>query len=358
MREKKSIGIVAIVGPTASGKSELAVRLAKKYNGEIISADSRQAYRGLDIGSGKVRGKWLSLHYCEVASGDRGNPVKHNGIASSSDRDRSSRNDKLIFIYKNIPHHCIDYVSPKKRYTVVDFQQCANKAIADIRARGKIPFLVGGTGFYIDAVLNNAQFPSVPANKVLRKKLEHLSAKELFAMLKRKDVRRAVAIDPHNKRRLIRALEIIAVVKKPIPLVPTEYYEKLRLASRRSGSQENVVVLGIKKNKKMARNAIAKRINTMLKRGLVAETKKLHAAPPAGIGLSWKRIAEFGFEYRLPALFLQKKISRKELEEQLVKENWRYAKRQMTWWRHHADVHWVSAAREVHKLTTNFLKFT
>ncbi|MEK7480696.1 MAG: isopentenyl transferase family protein, partial [Patescibacteria group bacterium] len=130
MREKKSI--IAIVGPTASGKSELAVQLAKKFNGEIISADSRQVYRGLNIGSGKVKGRWqkkLNKSY-EVQ------PHK-------------------TLIYKTIPHHCIDYVSPKKRYTVVDFQQCAQKAIEDIRARGKIPFLVGGTGFYIDAVLGD-----------------------------------------------------------------------------------------------------------------------------------------------------------------------------------------------------------
>ena len=308
MQKKESI--IAIVGPTASGKSELAVRLAKKFNGEIISADSRQVYKGLAIGSGMVKGRWL---------------VRHS----------------KIFVYKNIPHHCIDYVSPKKRYTVVDFQQCARRAIEDIRARGKIPFLVGGTGFYIDTILNNASFPAVPQNPTLRKKLGRLSTKELFAMLKKKDARRAVTIDSRNKRRLIRALEIIGTTGTP---VPNQVWD-------RNTRNDDVIMIGIKKDKKILQRSIAKRIHIMLKRGLVAETRKLRAQ-----GLSWKRIAEFGFEYRLPALFLRKKISRKELKEQLVKENWRYAKRQITWWRHHEGVCWVSTMRETRKLMANFLK--
>lgn len=312
--------IIVIAGPTASGKSELAVRLAKKFNGEIISADSRQVYNGLDIGSGKVRGKWFIKSY-EVQP-------------------------RKIFVYKNIPHHCIDYVSPKKRRTVVDFQQCARQAIKDIQARGKIPFLVGGTGFYIDAVLSNAQFPPVAANLILRKKLERLSPKKLFTMLEKQDSRRAAAIDPYNKRRLIRALEIIAATEKTIPpLIPTKSDDTQR--SLRNAA----LLIGIKKDKKILMAAIAKRVRAMLKQGLVAETKKLRKQ-----GLSWKRIAEFGFEYRLPALFLQKKISRKELEEQLIKENWRYAKRQMTWWRHNKSILWISSLSKAQRLLTKALK--
>ncbi len=340
MREKKSI--IAIVGPTASGKSELAVQLAKKFNGEIISADSRQVYRGLNIGSGKVKGRWqkkLNKSY-EVQ------PHK-------------------TLIYKTIPHHCIDYVSPKKRYTVVDFQQCAQKAIEDIRARGKIPFLVGGTGFYIDAVLGDTLFPSAPANPALRKKLERLPAEKLFAMLKKKDARRAATIDPHNKRRLIRALEIIETTGAP---VPNQVFSNASHTSRQSlwrhdaqnlvwdriTRNDDVIMIGIRKTKEKLRQAITKRIRAMLKSGLVAETKKLHAAPPVGEGLSWKRIGEFGFEYRLPTLYLQKKITRKELEEQLKKENWRYAKRQITWWKYHQDICWISTFQEARRLLFSF----
>ena len=317
MQKKKSI--VAIAGPTASGKSEIAVRLAKRFNGEIISADSRQVYKGLAVGSGRVDGRWVTKF-----------------------KVQSSK----IFVYKNIPHHCIDYVSPKKRFTVVDFQTCAESAIADIHARGKIPFLVGGTGFYIDAVLNNTSFPSAPANPALRKKLERLSAKNLFAMLKKKDGRRAATIDPHNKRRLIRALEIAAA---PVPnqvlccAAPQKFVDHTNHVAKNLVWDMTIdsLIIGVKKEKEELQKAIAKRIHAMLKRGLVAETKKLRTQ-----GLSWRRIAEFGFEYRLPALFLRKKISRQELEKQLIKENWRYAKRQMTWWRHNENICWISALQE------------
>lgn len=331
MQKKKSI--VAIVGPTASGKSELAIRLAKKFNGEIISADSRQVYRGLDIGSGKVEGKW----------GKERKNIHSNFQLSLKNARRTT------YTYKNIPHHCIDYVSPKKRRTVVDFQQCAWRAIGDIHARGKIPFLVGGTGFYIDAVLDNAIFPATPSDPALRKKLGCLSPEKLFTMLTQKDPRRAATIDPYNKRRLIRALEII---KKTKGLVPSLNFGGVTI--RRTPHNE-ALLIGIKKDKKILRAAIAKRVGAMLKQGLVAETKKLRA-PPAGRGLSWKRIAEFGFEYRLPALFLQKKISRKELGEQLIKENMRYAKRQMTWWKRDKNIRWISSFLEARAFLTRALQ--
>ncbi len=308
MQKKKSI--IAIAGPTASGKSELAVRLAKKFNGEIISADSRQGYRGLDIGSGKVKGKWR----------------------------------KKIFIYKNIPHHCIDYVSPKKRHAVVDFQQCAYQAITDIHARGKIPFLVGGTGLYIDAVLNNTQFPSVPINPALRKKLECLSAEKLFAMLKKKDKRRAATIDPHNKRRLIRALEIVEKTKTIIPSL------NFGGVNTRRTPYNEVLLIGIKKDKKALRAAITKRVRAMLKQGLIAETKKLRIQ-----GLSWKRIAEFGFEYALPVAYLKNYITtKKELEKKLIRANLQYAKRQMTWFRHNKRIYWIETLREAKTIIKSF----
>ena len=336
MRKKKSV--IAIVGPTASGKSELAVRLAKRFNGEIISADSRQVYHGLAIGSGIVRGRWLAT------------------IKSQKSKVKTANQNSKLFFYKAIPHHCIDYVSPKKRYTVVDFQKCARKAISDIHARGKIPFLVGGTGFYIDAVLGNTSFPSAPANLLLRKRLEHLPAEKLFAMLKKKDERRAATIDPRNKRRLIRALEIISSLRGATTTLCRGSDAAISLlnhgiAPPASRGRNDIMIIGIKKEKEKLRNAIAKRVRAMLKHGLLKETKKLHAQ-----GLSWNRITEFGFEYRLPALFLQKKISRKELEERLIKENWHYAKRQMAWWRRNKNIHWISPLQEMRTLLTKALK--
>lgn len=338
MQKKKSI--IAIVGPTASGKSELAVRLAKKYNGEIISADSRQVYKGLDIGSGKVKGKWGKER--------KKRKGRHSSFQLSLKTAMPALQPftyKKPFTYKTIPHYCIDYVSPRKRYTAVDFQACARRAIEDIHTRGKTPFLVGGAGFYIDAVLGDTSFPSVPPNPLLREKLERLSAEKLFAMLKKKDSRRAATIDPHNKRRLIRALEIIKKTRKIIPSLNLSGVNTKRTLSN------DALLIGIKKSKKILRAAIAKRVHTMLKRGLVAETKKLRSQ-----GLSWKRITEFGFEYRLPALFLQKKISREELEKQLIKENWRYAKRQTTWWRRNKNIRWISSLSKARAFLTKVLK--
>lgn len=342
MRKKKSL--IAIVGPTASGKSELAVRLAKKYNGEIISADSRQVYKGLDIGSGKVEGKWRKKR-----------KDRHSNFQLSLENARPfTQPFTYKFIYKTIPHHCIDYVSPKKRYTVVDFQECARRAIDDIRARGKIPFLVGGTGFYIDAVLGNATFPVVSPNSLLRKKLERLPAEKLFAMLKQKDPRRASTIDPYNKRRLIRALEILSSLRGVPPSRDNEAIsdaQKVEIAAPALRGRNDTLMIGIKKDKKILQKSIAKRVRAMLKRGLAAEIKKLRSQ-----GLSWKRIAEFGFEYRLPALFLRKKISREKLENELVKENWRYAKRQMTWWRRNKNIRWISSFSKVLTFLTKALK--
>ncbi|MBI2639927.1 MAG: tRNA (adenosine(37)-N6)-dimethylallyltransferase MiaA [Candidatus Sungbacteria bacterium] len=174
--EKEAQKLIVIIGPTASGKSELAVRLAKKFSGEIISADSRQVYRELDIGTGKVPGKW--------------------------------RQKPKVFVYKAIPHYCIDFVSPKRVFTAADFKKCAEGAIQDINRRGKIPVMAGGTGFYIDAVLYENLLPNVPPNKTLRNTLSQKSARKLFMLLKRLDPERAKNIDRKNPRRLIRAIEI------------------------------------------------------------------------------------------------------------------------------------------------------
>jgi tRNA dimethylallyltransferase len=190
--------IIVVIGPTASGKSDYAVTLAKKYHGEIISADSRQVYRDLDIGTGKVPGYWL--------------------LRKNRGKKRSGA-QKEVFIYKGIPHHCIDYISPKKQYTVADFKRDAEIAIQDILKRGKTPIMCGGTGLYVDAILYDQQIPEVKPDPAYRKILEAKTTAQLFALLQKKDPARAHSIDRHNPRRLIRALEIIHATGKPVPTV-------------------------------------------------------------------------------------------------------------------------------------------
>ena len=274
-----------ILGPTASGKSALGVKLAKKINGEIISADSRQVYKGLDIGSGKITKKEM----------------------------------------RGVSHHCIDIVSPKKIFTVVDFKKCADKAIEKNFAKNKTPIIVGGTGLYIQAVVDNIVLPEVKPNWKLRKELEKKTTEEMFNMLKKLDPERAKNIDAKNPRRLIRAIEIAKKLGKT---------PKLKSMSRRD---LDIGQIGIKLPDEILKINIEKRIKKMLKGGLVAETKKLRKS-----GLSWKRIYELGFEYKYPALFLRRKISKDEMLAKMLTENWQYAKRQMTWFKRDKRIKWIN----------------
>lgn len=289
--------IIVILGPTASGKSALAVKIAKKINGEIISADSRQVYKGLNIGSGKVNGKWLK---------------------------NKTKRLPMSFVYKNTPHYCLDIVSPKKIFTVVDFKKYAEKAIETIFAKNKTPIIVGGTGLYIQAVVDNIALPEVEPDWKLRKELEKKTTEEMFAMLQKLDPERAKNIDAKNPRRLIRAIEIAKSLGKiPNLEAPLPSWD--------------AVQIGLKLPDEILKKNIEKRIKKMLKNGLIAETKKLKAS-----GLSWKRIYELGFEYRYPALFLQNKISKDEMLAKILLENWQYAKRQMTWFKKDKRIKWMN----------------
>ncbi|MBI2024469.1 tRNA (adenosine(37)-N6)-dimethylallyltransferase MiaA [Candidatus Giovannonibacteria bacterium] len=277
--------VVAIVGPTASGKSDYAVRLAKKIGGEIISCDSRQVYKELTIGTAKI------------------SPMEMKGI----------------------PHHCINLTSVKKVFTVMDFMKCADGSITSILSRGKVPILVGGTGFYMQSLLDGLIFPQVPPNLKLRRKLEKESAEKLYQILQKKDPARARTIERKNKRRLIRALEIIEALGK----VP-------ELGRDPKLSKYNVKYIGIKRNAEDLSKRIEQRTKKMLDRGLIRETKKLR-----DIGLTWKRIYELGFEYKYPALYLQKKISKKEMIESINRESIKYVRRQMLWWKKDKRIKWL-----------------
>ena len=162
--------VLIIVGPTSSGKSALAVELARKFGGEVISADSRQVYRGLNIGTGKIAKREM----------------------------------------RGVRHHLLDVASPKKYFSADEFVRKGKVALSNILQNDKMPIIVGGTGFYIDALVGRIALPNVPPDKKLREKLEKKTAAQLFAMLKQRDPRRAKTIEPQHKRRLIRALEIVA----------------------------------------------------------------------------------------------------------------------------------------------------
>ncbi|MBI4091051.1 MAG: tRNA (adenosine(37)-N6)-dimethylallyltransferase MiaA [Candidatus Komeilibacteria bacterium] len=293
--------VVVILGPTASGKSDLAIALARKYNGEIISADSRQVYLGMDIGTGKV----------------------------------SKRERRLV------PHHLLDVASPKTSYTVHQFQRDARKTIRAIQRRGKLPILCGGTGFWIEAVLSDVALPRVKPDKRLRAKLARLTTAQLYAQLKKLDPARARTIDKHNPARLIRALEIVMTTHKPMPpLTGKTNYDSL--------------ILGIQVPTKALEKRIAARLAKHLKQGMIAEVKRLRAQ-----GVSAKRLIDLGLEYRYLMYFLQGKISKKRLTEKLGTAIRRYAKRQMTWFhgmeRRDIRIRWITTAREAEKTIIDFI---
>ena len=289
--------IIVIVGPTASGKTSLAVEIAKVFHGEVISADSRQVYRGLDIGTGKVT------------------PEEMDGV----------------------PHHLIDVRDPDETYTAADFVKDAERAITDITARGNLPIIAGGTLFYVDVLLGNASLAPVPPNPELRAILEEKTNEELFAILEEKDAARAKTIDRFNKRRLVRALEIL---ESPASLseITVQPYDAL--------------VLNIDIDPETLRKRINTRLKERLDNGMIEESEKLHAN-----GLSYDRMEELGLEYRYISRYLRGMLTREELHTELQNKIWQYARRQMTWLRKMKNVQSMKPRKteEIRKMIQKFL---
>ncbi len=318
--------ILAIVGPTASGKSELAVALAKKFRGEIISCDSRQIYKGMDLGTGKVPGKW-----------------KIFGIARHPERAKRAEGSlKKAFVYKSVPHHLIDFQNPARQYSAARFQRDAKRAIADILKRGRLPILCGGAMHWIDAVVFGQAIPAVKPDFRLRAKLEKQSADTLYKRLSKLDPVRAANIDKFNKRRLIRALEIVIATGKPVPIFQSSNFQSLNYKP---------LWIGITRPQADLYKKIDARLKQRLKAGMLKEVAGLRKR-----GLSWKRLENFGLEYKFVSLYLQKKISRGEMVKQLSYSIKHYSKRQMTWWKRNKEIIWIKPeAKKAIKPTKQFL---
>jgi len=282
--------LIVVVGPTSSGKTELAIQLAKLVEGEIVSADSRQVYKGMDLGTGKVTKKEM----------------------------------------QGIPHHLLDVVSPKRTFTVQQYQKLAKKVITDILKRGKIPLLVGGSPQYIYSVVDNWELPQVKPDRKLREKLERQSVEQLFAKLQKLDPERAATIESKNKRRLIRALEIIAQTGKPVPRL------------KKSPLPYLVVILGIKRSPEEVKKRIKKRFEKRLKQGMIQEVKNLRKQ-----GLSWQRLESFGLEYRYIAQHLQGKLSKEEMKQQTLKAHEDFTRRQMNWFKKDRRIKWIAGLKDV-----------
>lgn len=289
--------LIVILGPTSTGKTDLSIKLAKKFNGEVVSADSRQVYKGLDIGSGKVTKKEM----------------------------------------KGIPHYLLDVANPKNRFSVTQYQKLALKSIKDIQKRDKIPFLVGGTGFYIQSVVDGIVIPEIKPNWKLRNELEKKSNEELFSMLQKLDLKRSETIDRNNPRRLVRALEIVLTTKKEIPSI-------------KKTNQFDVLQLGVAKDFEEIKKNIHKRLVKRLKAGMIKEVKKLRKS-----GVSFKRLEELGLEYRFVAQYLQGKITYQEMTDEIQIESEHFVKRQMTWFKKDKRIIWIKNFKEAEGLIKGFV---
>lgn len=286
--------LIVILGPTASGKTGLALQLAKKIDGQIISADSRQIYRGLDIGTDKA-------------------------------------------IDDDIPHQMIDVVNPDEEFSLAQYQQAVFQLLAENPQQAYL--LVGGTGLYISAIVDNLQIPAAQPDKKLRKELETKNNKELLAELEKLDPVSAQKIDPQNKRRLIRALEVCRVTGQPFSQQTTK-----------GESRVDALQIGLDVPREKLYEKIDRRVDGMIEEGLVEEVKNLLAQ-----GYSKDLPALSGIGYQEIIRYLEKEISLTETTELIKKNTRHYAKRQQTWFKRDKRIKWVKDYQEAEKLVKHFL---
>jgi tRNA dimethylallyltransferase len=278
--------LVVLLGPTASGKSGSGIALAQRFNGEIISADSRQVYRGLDIGTAKVTPAEQAL----------------------------------------VHHHVLDVADLREIYTVAQFQQDAIRAINDILKRGHQPFLVGGSPHYIQAVIDNLDIPHIEPQPELRAQLEKRPLPELLAQLEKLDPRSAAAIDRDNPRRVIRALEVCLISGKP--------FSQQR---KKAEPLYQFLVLGIEWPREELYQRIDTRVDERMQQGMVQEVQRL-----LDEGISHERLEALGLEYRYITRLLRGEFkNEEEMVQRLKYAIHDFTRRQLTWFRKDKRILWV-----------------
>lgn len=291
--------IIVIAGPTASGKTALAIELAKEFNGEVINADSRSIYTGMDIGTGKPTREEMS----------------------------------------GIPHHLFDIAKPDKTVSLSGYKKLAQESVIDIHNRNKIPFIVGGTGLYIDAVVYDFSLTEAETDPTLRKNLESYGASELADRLKQIDKKSWENIDRNNKRRLIRAIEVVTLTKKSF----VEQKQRRRLP-------KNVLYLAININRDNLYQKINQRVSVWEKLDFENEVKlllkKYSASLPSMSGIGYKQFA----------LYLDGQISKEDAIKKFQQGDRNLAKRQLTWFRKNKDIHWIKNFGEAKNIVSAFLK--
>lgn len=301
--------LIAVVGPTASSKTALALALAKRFKGEVISADSRQFYRGTEIGSDIILGKWVRKY------------------------------GRRTYVAKGVPHYLIGFLSPSKTFTASQFKDHVIRISRDIAKRGHVPILAGGSGLFIKTVVDNLEMPGVPPNPAFRARMERLSTARLYAMLKKGDPAYAARIPANNRRYAVRALEVMDALGRPF--------------SEAQAVGEpifNVLQIGVKRDRDDANRAIDARVDDMMKRGLLKEAERL------GKKYGWEAPAMTGLGHRQLGAYIRGETTLEEAVQRVKTDTRRYAKRQRTWFKHDARTRWVKGIQEAENAVNTFLK--
>ena len=291
--------VIVICGPTASGKTALSIELAKQINGEIISSDSMQIYKEMDIGTAK--------------------PTKEET--------------------KDIKHYLIDFVAPDQRYSVADFKKDAEKAIEEILSKGKTPIIVGGTGLYVDSLIYGIEYQDIELDENYRKELEEIAETQgleiLYQQARKIDPEAMEKISPNDKKRIIRVLEIYKATGKN----KTEQ----EIESRKNEVKYDYKVFAINMEREKLYERINKRVDIMLEQGLVQEVqalvKKYNKFPTAMQGLGYKEVVQY----------IKNEITYDEMVEKIKMETRRYAKRQITWFKKNKQTIWIDGQKDLQK---------
>lgn len=291
--------VIVICGPTASGKTKLSIELAKKLNGEIVSADSMQIYKDMTIGTAK--------------------PTKEE--------------------MQGIKHYLIDFVSPDTRYNVAEYKKDAINAIDEIIAKGKTPIVVGGTGLYVNSLIYEIDYPEIELDLNYRKKIEKIAEHEgldrLYEMAVKVDKQAMKKISSNDKKRICRVLEIYHATGKT--------KTQMEIESRLREPKYNYLVFGINMDRDKLYDRINRRVDIMIKDGLIDEVKavldKYNDFPTAMQGLGYKEVVEY----------LNGETAKDDMIEKIKMETRRYAKRQLTWFRRYEDIVWINGLDDTQK---------
>jgi len=308
--KKKRPKVLCIVGPTSSGKTMLGITLAKKHHGEIINADARQVYQEFTIGTGKPVGG-----------------------------TRMCKDERCYYLFEDIPHYLMDFLPPERPFTVAEWKDVAMTAVNGITKRDHLPIVVGGTGLYIQALVDNYDIPEVPPQTSFREAMSEKPLDELVAMLIKLDPEAEKVVDLKNPRRVIRALEVITFTGEPF----TEQRKK----------KDPIVEpfrIGFKRDRQELKERINKAVEAYVEAGWIDEIRRVRK-----LGIPWDAPAMTSIGYRELGCYVRGECDLEDAIQKTKEATWQYARRQITWFKRDKRIHWINSEREAETLVEDWL---